>query len=603
MNNQPTSPAAIYRERISDFAEKITKLRRIESFLILCKLAAIVSGIWAIYHIALGSNYPFWTVLGLSAGFFFISALVHERYIRKRIFILTIQQVNETELQTLSHKFPDYPDGGDLSRPDHAYAGDLDLFGSRSLFHYINRTTTAPGTAKLAAWLQAPPEINSEQICRARQAAVQELSPCLDLRQKIEARGRLITASARSRNAPADLSGSEGILSGRPVRIALIHVLPLLTFASLGYFILEGSWVFFAAMLVVQAALNRLLRNPVRRLYSKTRWNAGTLKAYARILKNIESETFSCDSLKDISRRLKSGRMTASSQIRRLSVWAGFFELREAEWFHMLINGLMLLDLHCAFHIEMWIGSFGERVPDWFDVIGSFEALSSLAGLHFNHPGWVFPDIQEAGPVLKAREIGHPLIPEADRIGNDVELSRPGSILIVTGPNMAGKSTFLKTLGVNLVLAMTGGPVCARECRLVPVRLYTSMKVSDSLDKNLSLFYAELQRLKNILEGLDRGERVFFLLDEMLKGTNALDRQTGALALLKQLASRRATGVVATHDLELTRLDSAAPDQIINRHFDGRVEGERLAFDYLLQDGPCRSVNALILMRRIGIEV
>jgi DNA mismatch repair ATPase MutS len=205
--------------------------------------------------------------------------------------------------------------------------------------------------------------------------------------------------------------------------------------------------------------------------------------------------------------------------------------------------------------------------------------------------------------MFHAECLGHFLIPPEKRVCNDVQSQGMGSIQVITGPNMAGKSTFLKTIGVNMVLGLAGAPVCARSCRMSAFRLYTSMKVSDSLDKHLSLFYAELQRLKKILEQIVSGEPVFYLLDEMLKGTNALDRQAGALALLRQLVGYHASGVVATHDLELTKLDDAFPEKIRNFHFDGYVEGDQLRFDYKLKPGKCESFNALILMRKIGIDI
>jgi DNA mismatch repair ATPase MutS len=242
-------------------------------------------------------------------------------------------------------------------------------------------------------------------------------------------------------------------------------------------------------------------------------------------------------------------------------------------------------------------------VDKWFKGLGVFETISSFAGIHFNFPTWSLPQIRESGLIISAKSLGHPLIPEQERICNDLVIDRKGKILIVTGPNMAGKSTFLKTAGVNLVLALAGAPVCAVDCSVSPVNLYTSMKVSDSLDKNLSLFYAELQRLKLLLEGIEKGQEVFFLMDEMLKGTNALDRQAGAMALLKQLVSNNATGIVATHDLGITKLESDYPFKVINFHFDGYVQDDKLMFDYKIKRGKCESFNALVLMRKIGIKI
>ena len=213
------------------------------------------------------------------------------------------------------------------------------------------------------------------------------------------------------------------------------------------------------------------------------------------------------------------------------------------------------------------------------------------------------PEISSADFVFKATNLGHLLIPDDQRVNNDIEMDGKGKIWVITGPNMSGKSTLLKTVGVNMVLALSGAPVCAETCVLSPIKLYTNLKVSDSLDKNLSLFYAELQRLKMVIDGVAEHGKVFFLVDEMLKGTNALDRQAGAIALLKQLAASETNGFVATHDLELTKLEKDFPEKITNFHFDGYIEGDKLLFDYKLKRGKCESFNALILMRKMGIDV
>jgi DNA mismatch repair ATPase MutS len=285
---------------------------------------------------------------------------------------------------------------------------------------------------------------------------------------------------------------------------------------------------------------------------------------------------------------------------------------------HPLLNNTVFWDLHCMYKIEKWRKETAAQVKDWFDVIGEFEALSGFACLKFNNPDWVMPEVSadDGSFRLEAIALGHPLIPREERVCNDILFGGAGmgSMAIITGPNMAGKSTFLRTVGVNIITALAGAPVCAAGFKISPVKLFTSMQTSDSLDKHLSLFYAELQRLKMVIDGIMGKEPVFFLIDEMLKGTNALDRQKGAIALLKQLMRSRANGVTATHDLQLTKLDN--PDewekagdvfphgiQVANYHFDGYIEDDRLLFDYKLKQGICDSFNALVLMKKMGIDL
>jgi DNA mismatch repair ATPase MutS len=371
-----------------------------------------------------------------------------------------------------------------------------------------------------------------------------------------------------------------------------------------GALILAGwHWGFSLGLLTVQMILNRRTRARVNRVSLLTSRTARVFRAYARILRQIEDARLTGARLREMQDGLFEDQRPVSRHILSLARIASGFEVRRSEILHPLLNALLLWDLHCVARLERWKSRHAETAAGWLEILGEFEAISSFANLRFNHEDWAFPGIVPEPGVFQAEALGHPLIPPEERVCNDLRIGGGGTILIVTGPNMAGKSTFLKTVGVNLVLGLAGAPVCASFCRVSPFKLYTSMQVSDSLDKRLSLFYAELQRLKKILDVIARGEPVFYLLDEMLKGTNALDRQAGAIALLRQLVGSEAAGVVATHDLELTKLETEFPGRIRNLHFDGTVEGDRLVFDYTLKPGRCESFNALALMRRIGIKI
>jgi DNA mismatch repair ATPase MutS len=341
----------------------------------------------------------------------------------------------------------------------------------------------------------------------------------------------------------------------------------------------------------------------VTRLLREAAGCAHVLDAYAAVLQTIEAHVCVSPRLHDVQRRLTAQGVTASIALRQLAALLQWMEVRNAPMIHVPLNALLLWDLHGARRLAAWQRRFRPSIPLWLDAVGEWESLCSLATLAFNGPGWAWPVVRSAGFGLLAEDLGHPLIPDHERVTSDVHLGGRGTIWIVTGPNMAGKSTFLRTVGVNLMLAQTGAPVCARRFELSPLQLITSMRISDSLDKRLSLFYAELQRLKQVLEAVASGEAVFFLIDEMLKGTNTLDRQAGALALVRQLQHDGASGIVATHDLALARLADELRGSLFNQHFDGTVEGERLIFDYRLRAGACERFNALSLMRAIGIRL
>jgi DNA mismatch repair ATPase MutS len=308
--------------------------------------------------------------------------------------------------------------------------------------------------------------------------------------------------------------------------------------------------------------------------------------------------------------------LSASAAIRRLSNLLEWLDLRSNRTLHFFANNILMWDVFFVRRIEAWRQKAGPHIESWFEAAGGIEALASLANLAFNNPAWAFPrvaddsafkdglvvaDVAETGPRFRAASLGHPLIPAAERVTNDFEMDG-GTIAVVTGPNMAGKSTFLRTIGVNAVLAFAGGPVCAAGLEIAPFRLAAGLKSTDSLDRRMSLFYAELERLKMILDAIRDHPATFFIIDEMLKGTNEMDRHKGAMALMRQLIARRATGIVATHDLELTGLAAESP-AVRNYHFDGDVVDDKLMFDFKLRPGICESFNALRLMKRIGIEV
>lgn len=253
--------------------------------------------------------------------------------------------------------------------------------------------------------------------------------------------------------------------------------------------------------------------------------------------------------------------------------------------------------------MEKWKKHNGQNAIQWFDVLANFEALNSLATLCFNHPKWCFPLIHDKHFFIEGRRTGHPLIPRSKRIVNDISINKGGELMLITGSNMAGKSTYLRSVGVNIVLSMAGAPVCADHFVLSPVQLISSMRIADNLEESTSTFYAELKKLKTIIDKVNNSEKVFILLDEILRGTNSFDRHTGSIALIKQLIKHNAAGIIATHDVELAKMQEAYPDNILNYHFDVQVNNEELYFDYLLKPGICTSMNASILMKKIGIEL
>jgi DNA mismatch repair ATPase MutS len=267
------------------------------------------------------------------------------------------------------------------------------------------------------------------------------------------------------------------------------------------------------------------------------------------------------------------------------------------------LNLLLLWNLNQALDLEKWKKQYATDVENWFHTLGIFETLNSLAVIHFNNPGWCFPTLHEQHFFIESAELGHPLIHENKRVNNFIKMENRGELMLVTGSNMAGKSTYLRSIGINTVLAMAGAPVCAASFRISPVQLISSMRIADNLAESTSTFYAELKKLKTVIDEVNAEKKVFILLDEILRGTNSLDRHAGSEALIKQLIKHNAAGIIATHDLALADLKEQYPANILNYHFDVQVNQEELYFDYILKPGVCTSLNASILMKKIGIEL
>lgn len=594
---------AVFHEKIKAVDLQLKGLKKTELVLSFLKLLFVIGGIFFLFRVALHSA-PFYLYAFLFFLFVFVlTAMIHERHIKRRNFQMTLKTINQDEIKAIQGAFLDYGDGGEFEDSDHAYTVDLSIFGNRSVFHFVNRTTTSLGKKVLSDWLKIFPENSPLKTIRDRQEAVQELSGKLDFRQNIQAYGSNIHDSLERLGSVRLLfKEPQGVL-GNTILIFFIHLFPVLTLFAIVLVFFKFSWLIPVGFALVQGLVNRIFRTKVIRLYKLTSQNSKVLNVYSKIIGEIESETFKSSTLIELQKHCFIKNRPASLYIKKLSSRLQFFEARSSKEIHFLLNNIFFWDLHCVYRIEKWKNDVKLDIDKWFDAVGQFEAISSLGSIHYNHPKWTIPELSDSGFILNAISVGHPLIPSSERIHNSIELRGDTNIVIITGPNMAGKTTFLKTIGVNIVLALAGAPVCADLFQVSPLHVYTSMKVSDSLDKGLSLFYAELQRLKMVLQAILKKEPVFFLIDEMLKGTNELDRHSGASALIRQLIEHRAEGMVATHDLELTKLEKDYPGKIWNYFFDGYIEDDKLLFDYLLKKGICTSSNALELMKKIGINV
>ncbi|MDM8001894.1 MAG: hypothetical protein QUS66_03135, partial [Bacteroidota bacterium] len=516
---------------------------------------------------------------------------------RKRF--LHLAEINKLELKCLEGDFSGFKTGEEYTERDHPYSYDLDIFGKASLFQYICRTTSRPAADRVAGYLKQPAPL--EEILM-RQEAVAEMQPLTDWRQDMMTLGYL---NAGTGNDPALLmhwlksddiflkTAREKITTGSLSLMALAAVISVI--AGLP-----------AAILVPVLGVNFLFYftrfKRISKLQDQVSRSSDLLKAYSEIISLIENRNFRSPLLQKLQSAFMD-EIKASGHIRQLSKLVSRLDYRLNVLVSAPLNLFFFTDIHFCLALERWKRGHASRIPGWFSSMAEFEALASLANMAFNNPGWIFPRVTDDYFVFRAGEMGHPLIPAGRRISNSFNAEGTGKAIIVTGSNMSGKSTFLRTCGVNAVLAFAGAPVCASAFTVSLVRLHSSMRISDSLEENISSFYAELRRLRAIISGAESDPKVFLLLDEILRGTNSDDRYAGSVALIKQLTGYGAVAMVATHDLRLAGLEKELLQSIENYHFDVKVNNEELFFDYRLTPGICSSFNASLLMKKMGIKV
>ena len=538
------------------------------------------------------------------AGFYRLM-LWHQNMLTQAHHLERLAQINSEELAALDHRTEAFPSGDEFLQTDHPYALDLDIFGEHSFFQTACRATTVIGQQRLAEYLAQPAHIPEIE---ARQSAISELCPLLDWRQNFRAYGATITDNPRHVGMLREWLKDENVVRGNRWLTFALFAIPVWSIVALLLWAFYVPWQIAILFLLPAGLVLKKTKEKVDRIHLRTTHTAGMLASYARLLAHIEGGNFKSSKLANLHRPLSAGGQPASRHIRRLDYIIRQLNVRY-NFFAIFLNLGGLWDLQWVYRLEKWKAGLRDELPVWFETLREFEALSSLANLWHNNPGWTLPEVRP-GAKLEATNLGHPLIHRSKRIGNDIGMVTRGHIKLVTGSNMAGKSTFLRTVGLNIVMAQAGAPVCAEKLTLPPLQVFTSMRTRDDLHESTSSFYAELKRLKVIIGTVQQAHEpnsdqlpVFFLLDEILKGTNSVDRHTGSEALIEQLIRLEGGGIIATHDLELGRLEAAADGAIENLCMEVEVQDGKLIFDYKIKKGVSQSFNATLLMRQMGIEV
>ncbi|MRR22022.1 hypothetical protein EG830_03465 [bacterium] len=593
------SPREVYQSREAECSANAERLQKVSDRLSLARLVAFAGGLTLFAVFLSFSVIAAVTTLTTSLILFTWLVIKYETTEKSRKKYLCLKQINSMELKCLEGDYSGFKTGEEYVERDHPYSYDLDIFGKASLFQYICRTTSRPASDRLAEYLKQP--ATREEIL-LRQEAVTELHPLTDWRQEMMTLGHMNDGAG---NNPAPLmqwlvskdlfhkTGRERIISGFLSLIALAAVIAVITGLP-------------AAVLAPVFGVNFIFYftrfRKISKLQEQVSRSSELLKAYSAVIRLMESRSFTSPLLKKFQSAFRD-EIAASERIRHLSKLVSRLDYRLNVLVSAPLNLLFFTDIHFCLALERWKREQSSRIPGWFATMAEFETLASLANMAFNNPGWVYPRVTEDYFAFRAEEMGHPLIPGGRRITNCFDVMGAGKAIIVTGSNMSGKSTFLRTCGVNAVLAFAGAPACASAFTVSLARLHSSMRISDSLEENISSFYAELRRLKAIISGAESDPKVFLLLDEILRGTNSDDRYTGSVALIRQLTGYGAVAMVATHDLRLASLEHELPQSIENYHFDVKVNDEDLFFDYRLTPGICSSFNASLLMKKMGIKV
>lgn len=608
-------PRAVYRERAARFGEERDRLahrsRRISWGRLLGFLGAV--GLLVRAETAPPGERALPLALGVALLVTFVVLVVRHAAVRRRHRRLELlAALNAEAVHRLARDWDHLP-GSDVPGPpaEHAYAGDIDLFGNASLFQLLSTVATTPGRDTLRSWLLAPA---APDEIRLRQGAVAELAPRLDLRDEIAVHGRM-GPDLRPEDLDHFLAWAEDEpwLLRRPLVLWAARLLPF-AIVGLGIADLVGAveqplWLLPA---LAGMALSRAVSRNVHGTFQRAFAREGAFQRYAGVFRLLAEDSFDSPRLTGLHQRLHEGGIAAHRRMRRLGRIMELADLRFSSSAHFVIHTLTLWDFHVLYALERWQQGSGRLVRSWFEALGEVDALAALAALAYDNPGWSFPEILEDNePILEAKALGHPMLAPDVRVTNDVVVGPPGTFLLVTGSNMSGKSTLLRAIGTNVVLAQAGGPVCATTMRLSPVALFTSMRVSDSLSRGVSYFMAELNRLKQVVDAAEEtkgtGRTLLYLLDEILHGTNTAERQIAAQRVILHLVAQGAIGAVSTHDLamasspEITAV--ARPvhlTETVHRDETGRLV---MSFDYTLRPGIATSTNALKLMEIVGLAV
>ena len=586
-----------YSAKSKSYSQELSKINKKYNTISLLRLLSIILFLGSLYYYIQNSE----IIFIISAVFFFAGFIVLMRVHSKLLFEKKINAalvgINENEISYLAKKNIPFENGQEFNDFHHPYAYDLDIFGEHSLFQNLNRTATFIGKKKLANQLLTLSP--NEEIIR-NQTAVKELSEKLDWRQNFLALAIISNDSKASYEGLMKWSKFQSAPVSKGA-IVLSYITPLLFLGILVSYISTNEAILlsylsyvFILNLVIMGAFFKRIQIEIANAEDIDK----VISQYGLLLKKIEEESFHSQKLMDLQQRLKFKAENASHHLQKLSELFSNMDTIGNLLTASLFNGTFLFNLHVLNKLLNWKKEHAEAMEDWLDVIGEFEMLNSLANFAYNNTDFVYPTLNTEFKI-NFSDLSHPLLNPKTRVGNEVAF-HPQSFMILTGSNMSGKSTFLRSLGINMVLSGIGSVVCANEANVHPLPVLVSMRLSDSLSDSESYFFAEIKRLKQIMDELE-GSAAFVLLDEILRGTNSDDKRNGTIEVVKKVIAHKAIGAIATHDIEVCLTTNEYPDILTNKCFEVEIVNDDLHFDYKLRDGICKNKSATFLMKKMGV--
>lgn len=560
------------------------------------RLAVVVLCAFAVYYFWFDIAQILISIL-VAVVIFLVLMKYHSKLFYKKRYCELLIENAENELKGIEYDFSAFDGAPEKANGSHSFSIDLDLFGEHSFFQSINRTVTEYGKEDLVEKFLNPNDKKEKIIID--QTIVKELSEKKDFLDIFRVCGQI------SQTEHLDIkSFVSRFADSKPLSKSLWRFMPIIPpFIILFYLVISNILGLPSALGgVVYTLLLLLGLLPMKWIVAKMNVfekRMKSLETYSELFQVIEKGEFHSPELIDLQNKIRT-QITASRAIKKLQVCANNLAQSQNIAGLFVLNPLLSWHIIYAIKVEKWLAENKENIDQWFDALGQFESYVSLAIFAYNHPEYNYPEVAD-NFVFEAKELGHPMIKREVCVTNDVEIAKHPYFLVVTGANMAGKSTYLRTVGLNLVLACVGAPVFAQSLTFYPFHLVTNLRTSDSLTDNESYFFAELKRLKMIIDRLESGEQLFIILDEILKGTNSEDKQKGSIALMRQLVANKGCGIIATHDLILGNLEKEYPDQIKNFRFEADIAGNNLTFSYKIREGVAQNMNACFLMSKMGI--